>query len=71
MLILHRRPGEDLVFEVPQGLIELKVLATGRGKVHLGIVAPPDVNIARKEVYTPGVHLRAKPSEKEGPTNDD
>ena len=47
MLIIRRRAGETLVVD---GGIEIQVLEIGANRVKLGIVAPPQVNVVRKEV---------------------
>jgi len=48
MLILTRRPGETL--EIDGGKIEVTVLDIKGRQVRIGINAPPDVTIHRKEV---------------------
>jgi len=48
MLVLTRKPEESIMLG---GDIEIKVLAVEDGKVKLGIKAPRDVDIYRKEVY--------------------
>jgi carbon storage regulator len=47
VLIIRRRAGETLVVD---GGIEIQVLEIGANRVKLGIVAPPQVNVVRKEV---------------------
>jgi carbon storage regulator len=47
MLVLSRKPEEALVIN---GNIEIVVLGIEDGKVRLGIQAPPEVKIYRKEV---------------------
>lgn len=47
MLVLSRREGETIC--IGDG-IEVTVLATTGNRVRLGIVAPRDVNIVRKEL---------------------
>ena len=48
MLILNRKTGESIIID---DRIEVKVLETSDGKIKLGIEAPKDVIVHRKEVY--------------------
>ncbi|SMP52503.1 carbon storage regulator CsrA [Anoxynatronum buryatiense] len=48
MLVLTRKPEESIILG---GNIEIKVLGIEDGKVKIGIKAPRDVDIYRKEVY--------------------
>jgi len=48
MLILTRKIGESIIIE---DNIEVKILHIQRKKVKLGIRAPFDVSINRKEIY--------------------
>ncbi|MFH5834869.1 carbon storage regulator CsrA [Proteiniclasticum sp. C24MP] len=48
MLILSRKVGESIIID---DRIEVKVLEIVDGKIKLGIDAPKDVTIHRKEVY--------------------
>jgi carbon storage regulator len=48
MLVLTRRPGEQIIIN---GNIRVTVVATGPGKVRLGIEAPPEVTVDRMEVH--------------------
>lgn len=48
MLILTRRPGE--VIEIDGGKITVRVITIGHGQVRLGITAPDDVSVNRKEI---------------------
>jgi carbon storage regulator len=47
MLVLTRRLGEEIVIA---GLIRVRVIAAGNGKVRLGITAPEQVPIYREEI---------------------
>ncbi len=47
MLVLSRKKGESVVID---DNIEIKILETKEGKVKLGISAPKDVSVVRKEV---------------------
>jgi carbon storage regulator len=47
MLVMRRRAGESLLLG-PE--IEIEILEVGPTRVKLGIKAPPDLAIARKEV---------------------
>ena len=48
MLVLTRKPGEALLVN---GGIEIQVLEVKGKQVKLGVVAPPEVRILRKELY--------------------
>ena len=47
MLILNRKPGESIILN---DNIEIKILEIQDGKIKIGIEAPNDVSILRKEV---------------------
>jgi carbon storage regulator len=47
MLVLARRPGEEIVIG---GNIRVTILSARGGLVRLGIAAPPAVTVDRKEV---------------------
>lgn len=47
MLVLSRRVGERIVIG---GTIEITVVQIDRGKIRLGITAPKDVMVMRKEL---------------------
>ena len=48
MLVLTRRAGESIMID---GRIELKVLRIKGNQVHIGIEAPRETGIHRKEVW--------------------
>ncbi len=48
MLILNRKIGESIIID---DLIEIRILDMTDGKIKIGIEAPKDVTILRKEVY--------------------
>lgn len=48
MLILTRKRGESLVID---GKIEIKVTDISDEKIKLGIEAPPEMKVYRKELY--------------------
>ena len=48
MLILSRKKGESIIID---GNIEIKVLEIQDGKVQIGIDAPKNIDIFRKELY--------------------
>lgn len=48
MLILSRKAGESLVLD---GGIEIKITEIYGDKVRIGIAAPPQVKVYRKELY--------------------
>lgn len=48
MLILNRKAGESIILG---DNIEVKILEVQDGKIKIGIQAPKDITILRKEVY--------------------
>ncbi len=48
MLVLNRKPGESIIIG---DNIEIKILEIQDGKIKIGIEAPKDIGILRKEVY--------------------
>ncbi|HAE62351.1 MAG TPA: carbon storage regulator [Eubacteriaceae bacterium] len=48
MLILNRKAGESIMID---DRIEIKVLEMGDGKIKIGIEAPKNISILRKEVF--------------------
>lgn len=48
-LILTRRTGEEILID--KGRIQIKVIYQGKGIVALGIKAPSDVDVDRKEIF--------------------
>lgn len=48
MLILTRKKDQSIIIN---GNIEVKILEIGEGKVSIGIEAPKDIDIFRKELY--------------------
>ena len=48
MLILNRKAGESIIIN---GNIEIRILEMADGKLKIGIEAPRNVNILRKEVF--------------------
>ena len=48
MLVLTRRPGEQIVIA---GNIRLTIVNIGPGRVKIGIEAPSDVRVDRQEVF--------------------
>lgn len=52
MLILSRRPEENLILHTDDGVvITVKVVGFQRGHVRLGIQAPQHVHVDREEIY--------------------
>lgn len=49
MLVLTRRKGESIVINIGGG-IEVTVIETGSGSVRLGVIAPRDIDVWRKEI---------------------
>lgn len=48
MLILTRKRGESIIID---GKIEIKVTDISDEKIKLGVEAPPDMKVYRKELY--------------------
>lgn len=48
MLILTRKKDESIIID---GKIEIRIIEVEDGKVKLGIEAPKDIDIVRKELY--------------------
>ena len=57
MLVLTRRPGEQIV--IGNG-IRVTVVSVGPGRVKLGIEAPADVRIDRQEIHEKIQHEQAE-----------
>jgi carbon storage regulator CsrA len=51
MLVLSRNVEESIIVNHPSGPVEIKVVKVLGGKVKLGINAPTDVIVDRKEVH--------------------
>ncbi len=49
MLVLTRRVGEEILID--KGQIQIKILYVRRGHIALGIHAPSNVDVDRKEIY--------------------
>ena len=62
MLILNRRIGEGIIFG---DNIEIKILDIQDGKIKIGIEAPKDIPILRKEVYDSVIEENQKSIESE------
>lgn len=56
MLVIRRRAGESILIN---GDIEIEVLEVGLSQVKLGISAPKDISIVRKEVHVTGQQNQA------------
>lgn len=51
MLILHRRPGEDIEIELEDGrMITVRLLGIDRGQARYGIDAPRSIKVDRAEI---------------------
>jgi carbon storage regulator len=53
MLVLTRRPGEQIVID---GNIRLTVVSVKGDRVRIGIEAPPNVRVDREEIHTRRQH---------------
>ena len=62
MLVLNRKPGESIILA---DNIEIKILEIQEGKVKIGIEAPIDISILRKEVYDEIIEENKKSIEKD------
>jgi carbon storage regulator len=51
VLVLTRKPNEDVVIQLGSRLVRVRVLDAGNGRVRLGIDAPRDVTVHREEVW--------------------
>ena len=52
-MVLMRRPGEEIVFEVPGvGNMRLKVVSIDANQVKLGFEGPRSVKVWRHEIFT-------------------
>lgn len=61
MLVLTRRPNEEVVIE--HGRIVVRVLEIGGGQVKLGVTAPPEVAVHRREIQDRVDREKAEPRE--------
>ena len=59
MLVLARRTGEQIVID---GNIRLTVIAVKGNHVRLGISAPPEVPVDRKEIHDCRTEFTRRPS---------
>ncbi|HLS53173.1 MAG TPA: carbon storage regulator CsrA [Tissierellaceae bacterium] len=57
MLILNRKANESIMLD---DKIEIRILEVQEGKVKLGIEAPKEVTILRKEVYDEVIEANKK-----------
>ncbi|HCZ05920.1 MAG: carbon storage regulator [Thermotogota bacterium] len=48
MLVLSRRPNESIIID---DKIEIKILKIEGGAVKVGIIAPKEIKVYRKEIY--------------------
>ncbi len=53
MLVLTRRPGEEIVID---GNIRLTVVSVRGDRIRLGITAPPSVVVDRQEIHEKRLH---------------
>jgi carbon storage regulator len=49
MLVVSRRVGEEIM--VPQFGIVFRILEVRGNKIRVGITAPPDIRVQRRELY--------------------
>ena len=56
MLVIRRRAGEAFLIN---GNIEIEILEVGSKQVKLGIVAPKEISILRKELHITGKQNQA------------
>lgn len=60
MLVIRRRPGESLL--IGEG-VEIEILDCGHSHVKLGIRAPKEVTVLRKEIHITSQQNRAAAGE--------
>lgn len=60
MLVLHRKNGESIMIG---NQIEVKILEVADGKVKVGIEAPREISLLRKEVYIEIIEENKKASD--------
>ena len=63
MLVIRRRVGESILID---GRIEIQLMELGPSRIKLGIQAPPDVIILRKEILLAEQENRAAAMTPEG-----
>lgn len=51
MLVLSRKRGEEIIIEVDGRPVTVVVVDIRGDKARLGITAPPDVPVHRREIY--------------------
>ena len=51
MLVLTRKPQEEIVIQLGRRVVRVRVLDAGNGRVRLGIDAPPDIAVHRQEIW--------------------
>ncbi|MFN7925067.1 MAG: carbon storage regulator [Bryobacteraceae bacterium] len=59
MLVIRRREGESLVIQTPSGPVEIGIFEISPTRVKIGIQAPDDVHILRKEMLLAQAQNRA------------
>lgn len=62
MLVLNRKSGESIILG---DNIEITILEIQEGKIKIGIEAPREINILRKEVYDEIIEENKKSLEKD------
>lgn len=61
MLVLSRKPDEQIIIALPGGwTVTMTVIEFDRGKVRLGFSAPAEVQIYRREICPPELLPEAK-----------
>lgn len=58
MLVLTRFTGQEIIIGEGKDVIRIKLLSTEKGKASIGIDAPRNIEVHRKEIYEKihGVH---------------
>jgi carbon storage regulator len=51
MLVLTRKTHEDVVIQLGNTMVRVRVLNAGNGRVRLGVEAPSNVAVHREEVW--------------------
>jgi len=50
LLVLTRRPGQSIVVACEENEVRFKIIWVSRGRVQVGVEAPPNVTILRGEL---------------------
>ena len=51
MLVLSRKEGEQIVVSIGERTVVIGIVDCRRGKVRIGVTAPPDITVHRQEIW--------------------